>query len=134
MSHKARKTEAYLDFCALVDGLWRENSALDANCLSIKLQVPAIQDLLRLFPSNTERGREARRGGREMERGRETRGRGEGGQRGEGREGDKREGRRGTEGRREGGRETKGRGEGRRGTEGRREGGREKVKEVTRHI
>lgn len=48
------KEKANFDFGAVVDGLRRQDSALDTDCFLVKLQVPAIQYLLRLLPNKVE--------------------------------------------------------------------------------
>ena len=50
MRGELKEWRAYPDFSTVVDGLRRENSASDADCLSLKLQVPPFQYLLRLLP------------------------------------------------------------------------------------
>lgn len=58
------KEKANLDFGAVVDVLRRQDSALDTDCLLVKLQVPAIQYLLCLFPNRDRAGGGGRGGGR----------------------------------------------------------------------
>ena len=48
---------AHLHFVAVKDGLGWEDSAFDMNSLSVKLEVPAVQDLLWLLPDRDRGGR-----------------------------------------------------------------------------